>query len=52
MADTRVIDLDTGVVVEMRGHGRPHGSKNKPKGVIYTSKTYLLSQTLLLLFLL
>jgi hypothetical protein len=31
MADTSVIDLDTGVVVEKRGCGRPRGSKNKPK---------------------
>jgi hypothetical protein len=31
MADTGVIDLETGVVVEKRGRGRPCGSKNKPK---------------------
>jgi hypothetical protein len=31
MADTDVIDLDTGVVVEKHGRGRPRGSKNKPK---------------------
>jgi hypothetical protein len=31
MADTGVIDLDTGAVVEKRGRGRPPGSKNKPK---------------------
>jgi hypothetical protein len=31
MADTGVIDLDTGVVVEKRGRVRPRGSKNKPK---------------------
>jgi hypothetical protein len=31
MADTNVIDLDTGVIVEKRGRGRPHDSKNKPK---------------------
>jgi hypothetical protein len=31
MADTGIIDLDTGVMVEKRGHGRPRGSKNKPK---------------------
>jgi hypothetical protein len=31
MADTRVIHLDTSVVVEKRGRGRPRGSKNKPK---------------------
>jgi hypothetical protein len=31
MADTGVIDLDTGVVVEKRG--RPHGSKNRPRDV-------------------
>jgi hypothetical protein len=31
MADTGIIDLDTDVVVEKRGRGRPHGSKNKPK---------------------
>jgi hypothetical protein len=31
MADTGIIDLDTGVVVEKRGRGRPRGSKNKPK---------------------
>jgi hypothetical protein len=34
MADTGVIDLDGGVVVEKRGHGRPCGSKNKPKVAI------------------
>jgi hypothetical protein len=33
MANAGVIDLDAGVVVEKRGRGRPHGSKNKPKGV-------------------
>jgi hypothetical protein len=31
MEDTSVIDLDTGAVVEKRGCGRPHGSKNNPK---------------------
>jgi hypothetical protein len=31
MADTGVIDLDTGAVIEKRGRGRPRGSKNKPK---------------------
>jgi hypothetical protein len=31
MADTGVIDLDAGVVVEKRGSGHPRGSKNKPK---------------------
>jgi hypothetical protein len=31
MADTGVIDLDTGVMVENHGCGRPCGSKNKPK---------------------
>jgi hypothetical protein len=31
MADTRVIDLDAGIMVEKHGRGRPHGSKNKPK---------------------
>jgi hypothetical protein len=31
MADTGVIDLDAGVVVDKSGHGRPRGSKNKPK---------------------
>jgi hypothetical protein len=34
MADTRVIDLDGGVVVEKRGHGHPRGGKNKPKVAI------------------
>jgi hypothetical protein len=33
MADAGVIDLDTGVVVEKRGRGRPRGSKNKPKDI-------------------
>jgi hypothetical protein len=33
MADAGVIDLDTGVVVEKRGCGRPCGSKNKPKDI-------------------
>jgi hypothetical protein len=31
MADTSVIDLDTGVVVEKCGRGCPRSSKNKPK---------------------
>jgi hypothetical protein len=31
MADTRVVDLDTGVVVEKHGRGRPSGSKNKSR---------------------
>jgi hypothetical protein len=31
MADTGVVDLQAGVVVEKRGHGRPRGSKNKSK---------------------
>jgi hypothetical protein len=31
MADTDVIDRDTGVLVEKPGRGCPHGSKNKPK---------------------
>jgi hypothetical protein len=33
MADTGVIDLDTGVVVEKHVCGHPRGSKNKPKDV-------------------
>jgi hypothetical protein len=33
MADADIIDLDTGVVIKKRGHGHPHGSKNKPKDV-------------------
>jgi hypothetical protein len=33
MADTGVIDLDAGTVMEKRGHGHPRGSKNKPKGL-------------------
>jgi hypothetical protein len=33
MADTGVIDLDTSVVVEKRGRGRPCGSRNKPKDI-------------------
>jgi hypothetical protein len=33
MADAGVIDLDTGAVVEKRGHGRPRGSRNKPKDI-------------------
>jgi hypothetical protein len=31
MADTRVVDLDAGIVVEKHGRGRPCGSKNKSK---------------------
>jgi hypothetical protein len=31
MADTGVVDLDAGVVVEKRGRGHPRGSKNKSK---------------------
>jgi hypothetical protein len=31
MADTGLVDLDAGVVVEKHGRGRPCGSKNKPK---------------------
>jgi hypothetical protein len=33
MADAGVIDLDTSALVEKRGRGRPHGSKNKPKDI-------------------
>jgi hypothetical protein len=33
MADASVVDLDTGAVIEKRGHGRPRGSKNKPNDV-------------------
>jgi hypothetical protein len=33
MADTGVIDLDTGIAVEKRGRGLPRDSKNKPKDV-------------------
>jgi hypothetical protein len=33
MADTRVVDMDAGVVAEKHGRGRPRGSKNKPKVV-------------------
>jgi hypothetical protein len=31
MADTGVIDLDAGIMVDNHGRGRPRGSKNKPK---------------------
>jgi hypothetical protein len=31
MADTGVVDLDAGVVVEKREHSRPRDSKNKSK---------------------
>jgi hypothetical protein len=31
MADTGVVDLEAGIVVEKRGCGRPRGSKNKSK---------------------
>jgi hypothetical protein len=31
MADAGDANLDTGVLMEKWGHGRPHGSKNKPK---------------------
>jgi hypothetical protein len=33
MAYASVIYLDTGVVVEKRGRGRPRGSRNKPKDI-------------------
>jgi hypothetical protein len=33
MADARVIDLDTGALVEKHGHGRPCGSRNKPMDI-------------------
>jgi hypothetical protein len=40
MADTGVINLDDGVVVEKRGQGHPRGSKNKPKAsVMQTSSS-------------
>jgi hypothetical protein len=39
MADTRVVDLDAGVMVEKRGCGRPHGSKNKPKVATMTASS-------------
>jgi hypothetical protein len=31
MADTGVVDLDTDAMIEKQEHGRPRGSKNKPK---------------------
>jgi hypothetical protein len=31
MADAGVINLEDATVVEKHGHGRPRGSKNKPK---------------------
>jgi hypothetical protein len=34
MVDAGVVDLDTRAVIEKRGRNRPHGSKNKPKGVL------------------
>jgi hypothetical protein len=34
MADTGVINLVDGVVVEKRGRGHPGGSKNKPKAPV------------------
>jgi hypothetical protein len=33
MADTKVVNLDAGIMAEKRGHDRPCGSKNKPKVV-------------------
>jgi hypothetical protein len=33
MADTGVVDLDNGIVMEKHGRGRPRGSRNKPKGL-------------------
>jgi hypothetical protein len=33
MVDAGIIDLDTGAVLEKRWHGRPRGSKNKPKDI-------------------
>jgi hypothetical protein len=36
MANTGVVDLDAGVMVEKRGHDLPCGSKNKSKGVSTT----------------
>jgi hypothetical protein len=33
MVDAGVIDLDTGVMVEKHGRGRPRSSKNKPKDI-------------------
>jgi hypothetical protein len=42
MADTGVVNLEDGVVVDKCGRGRPRGSKNKPKA----SVTEIYSSTL------
>jgi hypothetical protein len=48
MADTRVVDLDAGVMAEKHGRGHPRGSKNKPKVVtIAASSSAPASQTYL-----
>jgi hypothetical protein len=37
MADTGVVDLDAGVMVEKHGRSRPHGSKKKILSIFHGS---------------
>jgi hypothetical protein len=39
MADTGVVDLDAGIVVQKHGRGHPRGSKNKPKVIAIASSS-------------
>jgi hypothetical protein len=44
MVDTRVVDLDAGIMPEMRGHDRPRGSKTKPKVVTMAASSSVLAK--------
>jgi hypothetical protein len=43
MVDAGDVNLGTGVLIEKLGHGRPHGSKNKPKdaSVVASSSAFV-----------
>jgi hypothetical protein len=40
MADAGGANLETGVLMEKQGHGRPRGSKNKPKGTSLVASSF------------
>jgi hypothetical protein len=40
MADAGAVNLNTGALMEKRGHGRPRGSKNKPKDAFLVASSF------------
>jgi hypothetical protein len=44
MVDTGIINLDSGVVVEKRGHDRSRGSKNKAKVATMDTSSFALAK--------